>query len=121
LDQKIAIELPQQDEANPQIERMWAWKRVERLMEEMSRGGSLGLRDEVVRLCEGYSIVSEHASFIVLENDKEYDRWKIERRNVVRNARDRKAQQAVRDQLETLRRQTQAALGPDAAEKKEAA
>ena len=114
LDQAVPVELPQVDEANPQIERMWAWKRVERLMEEMRRDGSQSQRDEVVRLCEGYSIVSEHASFIVLENDAEFDRWKIERRNVVRNARDRKAQQTVRDQLEVLRRETQAALGPDA-------
>lgn len=113
LDQAVPIELPQADDANPQIERMWAFKKVERLNEEMRRDGSQGLREEVVRLCEGYSIVSEYASFIVLENDAEYDRWKIERRNVVRSGRDRQAQQAVRDTLAQLRRESEAALGPN--------
>ena len=46
---------------------------------------------EIVRLCEGYSIVSEYASFIVLENDAEYQRWKIERRNAMRIERDERA------------------------------
>ncbi len=113
LDQSVPVDLPQLDDANPQIERMWAFKRVERLNEEMRRDGSQGLRDEVVRLCEGYSIVSEYASFIVLENDAEYDRWKIERRNVLRSERDRRAHQEVRDKLEQLRSQTEAALGPN--------
>lgn len=113
LDQTVPVDLPQLDDANPQIERMWAFKRVERLNEEMRRDGSQGLRDEVVRLCEGYSIVSEYASFIVLENDAEYDRWKIERRNVLRSERDRRAHQEVRDKLEQLRSQTEAALGPN--------
>jgi Ca-activated chloride channel family protein len=114
LDQVVPVELPRADDANPQIERMWAWKKVERLNEEMRRDGSLGLRDEVVRLCEGYSIVSEYASFIVLENDAEYDRWKIERRNVVRSQRDRLAQQELRNRLEQMQQQTQAAIGPNA-------
>ncbi len=121
LDQQVPVDLPQVDDANPQIERMWAFKRVERLNEEMRRDGSQGLRDEVVRLCEGYSIVSEYASFIVLENDAEYDRWKIERRNVLRSERDRRAQQAVRDKLEQLRSQTEAALGPSSDPTKAAA
>lgn len=113
LDQKVPLDLPQRDDANPQIERIWAFKKVERLNEQMRRDGSQGLRDEVVRLCEGYSIVSEYASFIVLENDAEYDRWKIERRNVTRSRRDRAAQEAVRRQLEKLRDQTQASIGPN--------
>ena len=37
-------------------------------------------RDEIVRLCEAYSIVSPYASMLVLENDDEYKRWKIEQR-----------------------------------------
>ena len=51
---------------------------------------------EVVKLCEDYSIVSEYASFIVLENDAEYQRWKIERKNLNRIERDRLAQARVR-------------------------
>jgi Ca-activated chloride channel family protein len=113
LKQTIEVSLPATDEANPQIERMWAWHRVERLMEESRSVGSPGLtQDEIVRLCEGYSITSEYASFIVLENDAEYGRWKIDRRNATRIVRDRRSQEAVRDKLNELRRQTEQAVGP---------
>ena len=113
MKQTISLTLPEKDDANPEIERMWASHRVERLADEGRRTGSRGLaQDEIVRLCEGYSIVSEYASFIVLENDAEFARWKIERRNVTRVQRDRRAQEALRLKLEELRRQTQANLGP---------
>src|SRR5581483_10542364 len=74
--------------------------------------GSVSVQPEIVRLCEGYSIASEWASFIVLENDAEFARWKIERRNATRVQRDQRAQLALRNKLEDLRRQTQASLGP---------
>lgn len=113
LRQTIDLDLPKADDANPEIERMWAFHRVERLNDDARRTGSVGLvQDEIVRLCEGYSIASEYASFIVLENDAEYARWKIERRNVTRLNRDRASQAAVRQQLEQLREQSQAGLGP---------
>jgi hypothetical protein len=113
MKQAIKIDLPKVDDVNPEIERMWAWHRVQQLSNEARRTGSTGLaQDEIVRLCEGYSIVSEYASFIVLENDSEYARWKIERRNVTRVSRDRRAQEVVRKKLNDLRQQTQASIGP---------
>jgi Ca-activated chloride channel family protein len=113
LKQAVNLELPRREAVNPEIERMWASRKVDRLMNESRRVGSNGLhQDEIVRLCEGYSIVSEYASFIVLENGNEYARWKIERRNATRVARDRQAQEAVRKQLEGLRRETAKKLGP---------
>jgi Ca-activated chloride channel family protein len=114
LAQTIDVTLPDRDETNPEIERMWAQHRVERLMNEDRRDGSQGHQSEIVRLCEGYSITSEYASFIVLENDAEYQRWKIERRNAVRVSRDRGAQLAVRKRLEELRQQTAESIGPSA-------
>ncbi len=114
LNQKIEVVLPANDDQNPQIERMWAWHRVDRLMGEERRQGNSTHRDEIVRLCEGYSIASLYASFIVLENDAEYQRWKIDRRNATRDARDRQAQAVVRTRLEALRRQTAQNVGPRA-------
>ena len=67
---------------------------------------------EVVRLCEGYSIVSQYASFLVLENDAEYQRWQIARRNATRVQRDRGAQVALRQKLDEMQRQASAQLGP---------
>jgi len=113
LEQTVNVHLPQADPNNPEIERMWAWNRVQRLFsEERTSGQSSQNKDEIVQLCEGYSIVSQYASFIVLENDAEYKRWKIDRRNAVRVSRDRAAQQKVRDEMERLRQQAVAQLGP---------
>ena len=113
LSQTTEVSLPVEDSSNPQIERMWAFHKVQRLMDEARTSGDRNsTRDEIVRLCEGYSITSEHASFIVLENDGEYQRWKIDRRNATRVQRDRQAQQAVRNQLDQLRRQAQQQVGP---------
>jgi Ca-activated chloride channel family protein len=118
LKQSAPIELPKQDEANPQIERMWAWHRVDRLLKGADAAGSRSsVIDEIVRLGEGYSIVTEYTSFIVLENDQEYRRWKIDRANALRVERDRAAQQAVARDLEKLRASATAALGPVEAEK----
>ena len=87
LQQDVQLELPDANDANPEIERMWAWYRVDRLMEEREASRRFTTADEIVTLCEEFSIVSEYASFIVLENDAEYQRWNIERRNLARFAR----------------------------------
>ena len=111
LRQSFPIQLPAEDEANPQIERMWAWRRVQRLLDDGRRAGTVDTA-EIVRLGEGYSIASEYTSFIVLENDAEYQRWKIERRNAARVERDERALDAVRRKLEALRRKSEQQAGP---------
>jgi hypothetical protein len=68
--------------------------------------------DDIVRLGEGYSIATEYTSFLVLENDAEFQRWKIARNNVLRTDRDRKAQEVVRSQLDAMRNKALADLGP---------
>jgi Ca-activated chloride channel family protein len=97
-------DLPAKDDANPEIERMWAWHRVQRLLKDADRAGSReSVVAEVVRLGEAYSIATEHTSFIVLENDGEYKRWAIERRSALRLQRDRQAREVLARQLETIR------------------
>ncbi|MCP4663804.1 MAG: VWA domain-containing protein [bacterium] len=113
LDQWSELDFPRQEPANPEIERMWAWHRVQRLLREADRRGSRDdVLDEIVRLGEGFSIVTEYTSFLVLENDAEYQRWKIERRNALRIERDRRQQRRLREKLEELRRDATMALGP---------
>ena len=102
---------------NPEIERMWAWHRMERLKRLHEMNSNPSLVDEIVRLGEGYSITSEYTSFLVLENDTEYKRWKIERRNATRIERDREAQQRLRRELENLRARSLSDIGPVAEEK----
>lgn len=118
--QSVKAKLPERDEANPQIERMWAWHRVEELQDELRRGSSGAAPDEIVRLCEGYSIASEYASFIVLENDAEYQRWKIARRNATRIESDRRAQLALRSELDRLRRRAEESALPGRADRRAA-
>lgn len=107
---------PGRDEANPEMERMWAWKRIDQLQKKADRSGS---RDsviaQIVELGETYSIVSEYTSFLVLENDAEYQRWQIDRKNSRRLGRDRAAQQAREEQLAKLRELALNDLGPGAA------
>jgi Ca-activated chloride channel family protein len=113
LDQTVQVELPKAEQGNPQIERMWAWHKVQGLLREADRNGSReSVVSQVVELGEEYSIVTEHTSFIVLENDAEYGRWKIDRRNMRRLARDGRSQQVVRAQLDALREKAIADLGP---------
>jgi Ca-activated chloride channel family protein len=120
--QSVKVELPAEDDTNPEIERMWAWKRVDQLLAAArERGETNAVVGEIVRLCEDFSIASEYASFIVLENDAEYQRWKIERKNLGRLQRDRAAQTRVREQLEALRNEAISKLGPQANEAKQAA
>lgn len=103
---------PDKDEDNPEIERMWAWHRMERLKREHEMNNSQAVVDEIVQLGEGYSITSEYTSFLVLENDAEYKRWKIERRNASRIRRDRDAQLRLRRELEALKAKAMSNIGP---------
>lgn len=113
LDTTVELDFPKEESANPEIERMWAWHRIERLQRDGDRQGTrTAVVDEIVRLGEGFSIVTEYTSFLVLENDGEYQRWKIERRNALRMARDREQHQRLRAELERLRQRSAAAVGP---------
>ncbi len=113
FEQSAALNFPENDPDNPEIERMWAWRRVDRLlkMADGSRSRDRAI-DEIVNLGETYSIVTEYTSFLVLENDGEYQRWKIERRNGRRLQRDREAQARLEERLEAIRSKAVTDLGP---------
>ena len=112
--QSAKIDFPKEDLQNPEIERMWASKRIDGILKDADRGGARTPQviDDVVRLGEGYSIVTEYTSFLVLENDAEFQRWKIARNNVLRNDRDRHAQQIARAKFDSMRGKAMADLGP---------
>jgi len=113
LTQKGELAFPKSDDANPEIERMWAWHRVDRLLKQADNDGSrTPVTAEIVRLGEAYSISTEYTSFIVLENDAEFQRWQIDRKNALRVDRDRAAQQRTTDMLAKLREKSAAAIGP---------
>ncbi len=116
LKQKAGLVFSGNDSDNSGIERMWAWKRIDQLLKKADRTGSRqDVIDEVIRLGEGYSIVTEYTSFLVLENDNEYKRWNIDRKNSLRVNRDRKSQAKIREQLEAIRNRSISDLGPQPA------
>ena len=113
----VPLRLPVADNepnaGNPEIERMWAFHRIANLLADADRRDARsGVTDEVIKLGELYSIVTPYTSFIVLENDGEYQRWRIDRRNALRLDRDRRAQQATQRKLDELRDKALASIGP---------
>ena len=114
--QTVELNLPKQDEGNSEIERMWAYQRVQRLLAD-ERAGNGSECDEIVRLCEAYSIVSPYASMLVLENNDEYKRWKIEQRNSTRIERDRQSRSSIQQKLAELRRRGSDSFEVDRGEK----
>jgi Ca-activated chloride channel homolog len=113
----VPLMFPPADSSNPEIERMWALQKVKRLLSDGDAAGSrTSAIDEIVRLGEAYSIVTEYTSFLVLENDLEYQRWQIERKNVMRLKRDRAAEQVLSTELQSLRNKSTDNLGPEPAE-----
>lgn len=110
------VALPKTNDDNPEIERMWAWRRIDELLKQADRAGSRKpVLDEVIALGEMYSIVTEYTSFLVLENDAEYRRWKIDRRNEKRMKRDRDAHAQRQQALDALKQRAQNGLGPQPA------
>lgn len=98
---------------NPEIERMWAANRIEQLLKSADRTGSReAVVNQIVTVGEAYSIATEYTSFIVLENDDEYRRWKIDRRNASRLSGDRDSSRRLQKRLEALRDESLAKLGP---------
>ncbi len=113
--QTAQLEFPKADAANPEINRLWAWHRINALLKDADRKGDRSaVAPEIVRLGEDFSIVTEYTSFLVLENDAEYQRWKIARRNLESTGHDRQVQARRRDQLNSIRNKALANLGPQA-------
>ena len=113
LAKKKTVTLPRENADNPEIERMWAWKRIDQLQKVADRtNGRASVVDEIVSLGENYSIVTEYTSFLVLENDGEYKRWKIDRTNKRRVTRDRASQKKLREELDAIRSKASADIGP---------
>jgi len=111
---KTTMILPDRNADNPEIQRMWAWQKVQELIAE-PKPHTRDIQEEIVRLGEGYSIATEYTSFIVLENDAEYKRWSIDRKNALLVARDREARSKLTKRLEGMRNDALAALGPQGA------
>jgi Ca-activated chloride channel family protein len=116
LEQSSAMTFPAVDLENPEIDRLWATHRIDHLLKEADRAGSRSpVLDEIIRLGEEFSVVTEYTSFLVLENDAEYQRWKIARKNLETFGRDQQAFARRREHLDGIRDKALADLGPQPA------
>jgi Ca-activated chloride channel family protein len=87
------VEFPSTARDNPEIRRMWAWKKTDEVMQEIrSRGETSSRIEEIVGLGKEYSIVTPYTSFLVLENDQQFQQFGIEQRNARQIREDRAAQ-----------------------------
>ncbi len=87
------VELPDYDVTYPELERLWALARVQDIQERIEDGGDKSeLREAIVELGTEYSIVTEHTSMIVVE-DETFDELSIERKNKQRAKREREARE----------------------------
>ncbi len=113
--QVAELEFPKTDVVNPELNRMWAWHRIDSLQKGADRNGDRSqVIPEIVRLGEDFSIATEYTSFLVLENDAEYQRWKISRKNLESTGRDRDAQARRREKLDAIRNKALGDIGPQA-------
>ncbi len=84
--------LPKVDQANPEIERLWALSQIEELRQEIrEKGESKKLRKAIVDLGTSYSLVTDYTSMVVVKEDV-FENAGIDRRNAQRVERERQAQ-----------------------------
>jgi Ca-activated chloride channel family protein len=86
------FDFPDVDRENPEIERLWALNRIERL-EHMADIGMLPAGESREAVCDlgvKYQLVTDETSMVIL-TDSAYEQRGIERRNAARTALEREA------------------------------
>jgi len=88
-----AIELPEVDADNPEIERLWALERCEELSQQIRyTGNEKGISPQIVDVATHYSIVTDYTSMVVLR-EEQFELQGITRNNATRVAQEQAAQQ----------------------------
>ena len=91
---RTRFEFPSTTTENPEIERLWAYARIEDLQEEMEDfGEQADMKQAIVDLGTGYGLVTDYTSMVVVR-DEVFDNRGIQRGNKSRLA----TEQAAREQ-----------------------
>ena len=86
------IDFPEAAGRNPELERLWAYARVQELAQEIRNfGESRELREAIIDLGVEYSLVTDHTSMLVLR-DEIFSQYGIDRRNASRRQLEKLAQ-----------------------------
>jgi Ca-activated chloride channel family protein len=87
------VSLPKQDETYPELERLWALARVRELQKRIDDfGGESEVREAIVGIGTGYSIVTDYTSMVVVREER-FEELGIERKNRERTERERGARE----------------------------
>ena len=74
------VTFPKKNTDNTFIPRLWATRRIGYLLEEIRLHGKKSeLEEEVIRLGKEHGIMTPYTSYLVLENEKQYEQHAIER------------------------------------------
>ncbi len=93
------VNLPKHDETYPEIERLWALARTQELNRRIEDGGDKSeLREAIVDIGTGYSIVTDYTSMLVVREER-FEELGIDRANKRRVDHERKAQTNRRQQV----------------------
>ena len=87
------FELPEIDTDNPELERLWALRKIEEIESDKQLGiqSSSESEEAIQDIAIHYQIVTDYTSMIVLDDDS-FQRYGIERRNAARTDEEHKAQ-----------------------------
>ena len=90
---RTVVEFPEQDTAYPELERIWALERIEKIQQEESLGMTKPreAKQAIEDIGVQYQLVSDHTSMVVL-SDEVFAQHNIERKNQVRVQRERRSQ-----------------------------
>jgi Ca-activated chloride channel family protein len=85
--------LPEVDQANPELERIWALSRIDEKMQEIRAQGETPDRRKFIEdMGIEFSLVTDYTSMLVVREDV-FEKHDVERRNTQRVQRERQAQQ----------------------------
>ncbi|MCY2995196.1 MAG: VIT domain-containing protein [Planctomycetota bacterium] len=97
------VSLKDAEQGNSFIPRLWARMHLDSLLQQ---GTSPAIRDEIIALSEQYHLMTPYTSLLVLESDADRERFKVNRRFVMRDGekffaegRDRADYELVQQQM----------------------
>ncbi|MFI4910371.1 MAG: VIT domain-containing protein [Sedimentisphaeraceae bacterium JB056] len=90
---KCNATFPEIDTDNPELERLWAMSKINKLMQKVrDEGENQSLRKKIVELGEEYSLTTDYTSMLVIE-EAQAEELGLQKKNADRVKRERKAQE----------------------------
>ncbi|MDX1961620.1 MAG: VIT domain-containing protein [Pirellulales bacterium] len=100
------LNLPDNDAGNSFIPRLWARGHLDFLLQQ---GTNPAIRDQIIALSEEFHIITPYTSLLVLETDADRQRFKVQRRYLMRDGEEFFAAATAKANFELLQQQRQQA------------